>query len=149
MIIVGPGVTRPGTVTRQTTGAVDRFVRLGEISGLPLPRGPQPRDGVSLLPVLRDPCARVRDHMLHVFLRGPVLGRAIRTERHRLVEWRRVEDPPAQAELERYDLEGEPGQTENLADARPELVRELRRILERYPALGHAGCRRDRRIRRT
>ncbi len=133
LIVVAPGVTRPGRVTRQPAGAVDLLATLCELAGLPAPRGPQPRDGVSLLPVLRDPAARVRDHVLHVFPRGPVLGRAVRTERHRLVEWRRVEDPADRAEIELYDLMEDPEETVNLAPDRPELVRELGRILARYP----------------
>ncbi|MBL8820800.1 MAG: iduronate-2-sulfatase, partial [Planctomyces sp.] len=81
--------------------SVDLFPTLAELAGLPAPTGPQPIDGISLVPVLRDPAARVRDHAYHVFPKAK-LGRAIRTERHRFVEWKKPGEPDAAALLELY-----------------------------------------------
>src|SRR5258708_38346313 len=53
--VIAPGVTKPGTVTRQLAETVDIFPTLAELAGLPKPDVPQPRDGLSLVPVLRDP----------------------------------------------------------------------------------------------
>jgi len=61
---------------------VDIYPTLAELAGLQPPGGPQPINGVSLVPVLKDPAVRVRDHAYHAYPRKK-LGRAIRTERYR------------------------------------------------------------------
>lgn len=133
LFVVAPGVTKAGSSTRQLAETVDVFPTVAELAGLPAPRGPQPIDGVSLVPVLRDPKQRVRDHATHCFPRGGRLGRAIRTERYRLVEWKQPGAPAETAELELYDYESDPQETRNHAAARPEVVKELRAILARHP----------------
>jgi iduronate 2-sulfatase len=132
LLIVAPGVTPPGSRTHQLAESVDLFPTLAELAGLPAPSGPQPIDGRSLVPVLKDPQARVRDHAYHCFPKER-MGRAIRTERHRLVEWKVPGASPETAELELYDYETDPLETRNLAAAQPETVRRLREILARHP----------------
>jgi iduronate 2-sulfatase len=132
LLIVAPGVTHPGTHTRQLAETVDLFPTLAELAGLPAPAGPQPVDGVSLVPVLRDPAARVRDHAYHCFPKETI-GRAIRTERHRLVEWKRPGAPAGRAEIELYDYEADPLERRNLAAEQPEVVAQLRAVLARHP----------------
>ena len=85
LLVVAPGVTQPNTSTKQLAESVDLFPTLAEIAGLPKPDGPQPIDGVSLAPILKNHEARVRDHAFHAYPKRK-LGRAIRTERYRLVE---------------------------------------------------------------
>ncbi|KLU07437.1 Choline-sulfatase [Rhodopirellula islandica] len=132
ILITAPGVTQPGTSTKQLTESVDLFPTLSELAGLPAPTGPQPIDGVSLVPVLQNPSARVREHAYHVFPKRK-LGRAIRTERHRLVQWKTIggDDVPA---LELYDYQTDPLETKNLAVDLPEVVKQLSIVLEKYPA---------------
>ncbi|MCB1236215.1 MAG: sulfatase-like hydrolase/transferase, partial [Verrucomicrobiae bacterium] len=132
LIFIAPGVTEPGSSTRQLAESVDIFPTLAELAGLPAPAGPQPIDGVSLAPVLRNPAARVRDHAYHAYPKA-VIGRAIRTERYRLVEWKRSGAPPESAKIELYDYESDPLETRNLAPEKPAIVKELRAILARYP----------------
>jgi iduronate 2-sulfatase len=132
LIVVAPGVTSPGSSTRQLAESADIFPTLAELAGLPAPAGPQRLDGVSLVPVLKDPAARVRDHAFHAYPRGR-LGRAIRTERHRLVEWKDPGEPPQAAEYELYDYETDPQETRNLASSHPEIVATLKAMLARYP----------------
>lgn len=132
LIIVAPGVTKPGSSTKQLTETVDLFPTLAELAGLPKPTGPQSMDGVSLVPVLKDPAARVRDHAFHCFPKRQ-MGRAIRTERYRLVEWKQPGASADSAELELYDYEKDPLETKNLAAEQPETVQELRAILARHP----------------
>ena len=86
ILITAPGITKPNSSTKQPAESVDIFPTLAELAGLPKPQGPQPVDGVSLVPVLKDPARRVRDHAYHAYPKRK-LGRAIRTERYRLVEW--------------------------------------------------------------
>jgi iduronate 2-sulfatase len=139
LLIVAPGVTRPGSATRQPAETVDVFPTLAELAGLPAPRGPQPIDGVSLVPVLRDPARRVRDHAYHAYPRGERLGRAIRTERHRLVEWKRPGAPADTAEFELYDYVADPAESRNLAAEQTPVVADLRRILARHPEAKPSG----------
>jgi iduronate 2-sulfatase len=61
------------------------------------------------------------------------MGRAIRTERYRLVEWKQPGASTDCAELELYDYEKDPLETKNLAAEQPETVQELRAILARHP----------------
>ena len=104
LVIVAPGVTAKGDSTRQLAESVDLFPTLAELSGLPQPEVPQPMSGKSLLPVLKDPKLRVRDHAFHCYpRRGGVIGRAIRTERYRMVEWKKPGAPAKTAQFELYD----------------------------------------------
>ena len=99
---------------------------------MPEPKGPQPIDGVSLVPVLKDPQARVRDHAYHAYPKKK-LGRAIRTERYRLVQWLNIGQKEENAEYELYDYDSDPLETQNLASQHPEVVAELRDKLAKYP----------------
>ncbi|MBA4150113.1 MAG: sulfatase [Verrucomicrobia bacterium] len=132
-IIAAPGVTKKGSHSSALTETVDIYPTLCELAGLPKPNVPQQLDGTSLLPVLRKPKATVKDHVLHVFPRGPRLGRAIRTERYRLVEWKLVGAPAESADLELYDYKKDPGETKNLAAENPKVVKELRAMLATHP----------------
>jgi iduronate 2-sulfatase len=131
-LIAAPGVTKEASVTRQLAESVDLYPTLAELAGIAAPSGPQRIDGRSLVPVLHDPSARVRDHAYHVFPKAK-LGRAIRTERYRFVEWRKVGESSQSAELELYDYEIDPDETHNLAADQPRVAAELRAILDGYP----------------
>lgn len=144
LLIVAPGVTSPGTATRQLAESVDVFPTLAELAGLPAPTGSsatdvhtttaghQSIDGRSLVPVLKDPAARVRDHAYHVYPKSK-LGRSIRTPRYRLVEWKHTDDAAATVEFELYDYQTDPQERENLASVQPDVVRQLRKLLDTYP----------------
>jgi iduronate 2-sulfatase len=133
LIVVAPGVAKAGAATRQLAETVDVFPTLVELAGLPAFTGPQPRDGISLVPVLRDPSRSLRDHAYHCFPRGERMGRAIRTARYRMIEWKKVGAPAAAGELELYDYELDPRETRNVAMEQPEVVSQLRAILTRHP----------------
>lgn len=137
LLVIAPGVTTPGSHTRQLAETVDIYPTLVELAGLPKLSGPQPMDGTSLVPVLRDPAKRVRDHAYHAFPRQrdgqAVIGRAIRTERYRLVEWKTPGAPADTADLELYDYEAEPAESRNLATEQPAVATALREILARHP----------------
>ncbi|WDQ17214.1 sulfatase [Rhodopirellula sp. P2] len=132
ILITAPGVTQPGTSTKQLTESVDLFPTLSELAGLPAPMGPQPNDGVSLVPVLKDPSSRVREHAYHAFPKRK-LGRAIRTERYRLVQWQTIDGDDAPV-FELYDYQTDPLETKNLAEDHPEVLQRLSKILAKYPA---------------
>ncbi len=140
ILIRAPGVTEPGSSTRQLAESVDIYPTVAELAGLPAPKGPQLIDGISLVPVLKDSEARVRDHAYHVYPRGKVLGRAIRDERYRMVEWKIPGAPAESAEVELYDYQDGTVETRNIAGERPEVVEKMRAILATYPeAVGEDG----------
>ena len=131
LLFAGPGIT-PGTSTGQLAESVDVFPTLASLAGLPDPAVPQGLTGVNLKAVIENPKARVRDHAFHSYPKRR-MGRAIRTERYRLVEWKKPGAPSDTAELELYDYEQDPLETRNLAEGNPEIVERLRKILGRYP----------------
>jgi iduronate 2-sulfatase len=139
-LVSAPGVTRPNSSTRQLTESVDLFPTLTELAGLPAPSGPQAIDGVSLVSVLKDPARRIRDHAYHVFPKDK-LGRAIRTERYRLVEWKAIGNSNAPTIYELYDYQTDPDETRNQAATRPEVVDELKAMLARHPEAVRSGGR--------
>ncbi|HEV7282982.1 MAG TPA: sulfatase [Pirellulaceae bacterium] len=132
-------IAAPGAKTGSRSGglveSVDLYPTLCDLARLPRPDG---LDGQSLTPTLRDPAAATKDHIVHVFPRhapgvGPVIGRAVRTERHRLVEWKKPGAPPESAELELFDYQEDPLERKNLAAERPQVVAELRQMLAGHP----------------
>ncbi len=114
---------------------VDIYPTVAALAGLPAPGGPQPIDGQSLVPVLKDPTSSVRDHAYHCYpRRRNLLGRAVRTARYRLVEWKEFGAASDTAEYELYDYQDDPLETRNLARERPKVVAELSEKLARHPA---------------
>lgn len=134
LIVAAPGVTRPGTRAAGTmVETVDIYPTLAELAGLPAPKVPQGMDGKSFVAALRDPSNKVREQVFHVYPRGERIGRALRNERYRLVEWKIAGAPAESAEIELYDYQEDPLETKNVAAARPEVVRELRAVLAKEP----------------
>jgi iduronate 2-sulfatase len=138
LIISAPGVTQPGTHTAALVETVDLYPTLCELAGLPAPTSPLPLDGQSLAAVLRDPARAVRQAAIHVYPRnpqgkGPLVGRAVRTARHRLVEWKKPGAAAETAELELYDYQNDPAETRNLAREQPAVVAEMRALLAKHP----------------
>ena len=138
LIVVAPGVTKAGSRTKALAESVDLYPTLCDLAGLEAPQSPRKLDGQSLAAVLRDENAASKDAIFHVYPRsrqgqGQLIGRAVRTERYRLVEWKAAGAKADTAELELYDYVDDPGETRNLASARPEVVAELRAILAKQP----------------
>ncbi len=148
LMIAAPGVSKAGGRAAGMVETVDIYPTLCELAGLPTPEKPQTLDGQSLVPLLRDPTKEVKDHILHVYPRGERLGRAVRTPRHRLVEWKKPGAAAETAELELYDYEADPEETKNLAAEQPEVVAKLRVLLathaEAKPQVSRAAVDRER-----
>lgn len=134
LIVSVPGVTGPGTrATNALVETVDLYPTLAELAGLPAPQVPQGIDGKSFVPALRDPNLGTKNYLFHVYPRGERIGRAVRTTRYRLVEWKVPGSPADSADLELYDYETDPLETKNLAAAQPELVSRMRAMLAKLP----------------
>lgn len=137
LVIVAPGVAKAGSSTEHLAETVDLYPTLVELAGLSKPNVPQHLDGISLVPVLRDPAIRLRDHAYHAFPRHRagrlVIGRAIRTDRYRFVEWKPPGAPASFADYELYDYVDDPMETRNLAASQPASLSLLKEILARHP----------------
>jgi iduronate 2-sulfatase len=138
LVIVAPGVAKPGRRSRTLVETVDLYPTLCELAALPEPHNPQPLEGKSLVPALRQTTAKNKDAIFHVFPRnrrrdGAILGRAVRTERYRLVEWKKPGAPSGTAEFELYDYQTDPLETKNLASTEPKVVQQLEAILAAQP----------------
>ena len=132
LIMVAPGVGTPGTYTGQPVETVDIYPTLTELAGLREPVTPQPIDGLSMVPVLKDPQKRIRDHAYHAFPHGKYIGRAIRTERYRMVEWKNREDTK-DVLYELYDYQNDPLETKNIADKETKVLKSMQKILATHP----------------
>ncbi len=138
LLIVAPGITKAGLSTRALVETVDLYPTLCELAGLTQIELPQTLEGRSLMPILKHPSRSGKEAIFHVFPRtrrrdGQVLGRAVRTERYRLVEWKKPGAPGDTADLELYDYQADPLETKNLAVEQPKVVAKLRSLLAREP----------------
>lgn len=137
LLIVAPGLARPGSRTTALAETVDLYPTLLELAGLPAGAATQGLDGHSLVPVLRDPALPGKEAVFHAYPRSPrgrpLIGRAVRTAQHRLVEWKVPGAAPGTADLELYDYANDPGETRNLAAQQPEVVARLRALLAAQP----------------
>jgi iduronate 2-sulfatase len=130
LIVVDPRNETRDKATSALVESVDVYPTLCELAGLPAPENV---DGKSFAHLLKDPAAATKESIIHVYPRGPRIGRAIRTARHRLVEWKQPGEPAEKAELELYDYQTDPAETKNLAAEQPEVVAKLQSLLEKYP----------------
>jgi len=136
LIIAAPG-RRAGSTSDALVETVDLYPTLCALAKLSPPAG---LPGRSLVPILDDPARQIQDAVFHVYPRttpqGPGLGRAVRTVRHRYVEWRAWKSGEVVGR-ELYDYQDDPAETENLAE-RPESAGLVRELAARIAALGPA-----------
>jgi len=116
LIIADPAL--PGAKkTVSPSEFVDLFPTLCELAGVPVPGN---LDGTSLVPVLKDPKATVKEYAVSQWPRGKTMGYAIRDGRYRYVEWftRLNSTQPYDSDKiegrELYDYEKDPLETRNL-----------------------------------
>ncbi len=110
LIVSYPGIPSPGQTTDAFVETLDVFPTLTELANLP---DPNELDGVSLLPVLKDPSTP--GHPAFAYTRN---ARTIRTDSHRLIAH-------GNGHLELYDHRSPEAETRNLAEQQPELAGNL------------------------
>ena len=129
MIMKWPGATAPGSVSAEPVTSTDFYPTMLAMAGLPL-KTDQHRDGVSLVPVLRQTGSVQREalywHYPHYGNQGGSPGSAVRSGDWKLIEF--FEDE----RVELYDVNADVGETNDLAEANPERVNELRAVLHAW-----------------
>ncbi len=134
VIVCAPGM-KTGVKSKSLIETVDLYPTIAELAGLPAPAN---LDGKSFVSTLRDETLPAREHVIHVYPRkvagkGNVLGRAIRDNRYRFVEWKEPGAAPDTAEYELYDYDADPQESVNLAAKQPDLVRLFQAMLAQHP----------------
>jgi len=120
LIIADPEIGTAGSVSESPAELIDIFPTLLELTGLEIPVELQ---GKSLVPVLEDPTAKVREANLSQFPRDdngqPVMGYTLRNEQYRYTKWVHMDyengerfGPAVGFQL--YDLDADPHETNNL-----------------------------------
>jgi iduronate 2-sulfatase len=130
LLIVAPGITKPGAVAKSPVSHVDLYPTLAELCGVKTPNNLQ---GQSLVSLLKDPAAVGRGWAITQVMRGgdsrragaknlPNFGYSLRTPRWRYTEW-----DEGERGRELYDHEADPRELTNLAEdaAYAKLVAEL------------------------
>lgn len=127
-VVRWPGVTKPGSTCETPTIHVDLFPTFAEVGKAPAPEG-QPLDGESLVPLFRDPAARLKREAIYQHFPG-YLGAGAGTWRTTPVglvqagEWKLMEFFE-DGRLELYNLKQDIGEQKNLAAEMPDKVKEL------------------------
>ncbi len=132
LIVRWPGVVPPGTVTNTPTSNIDFYPTFLDAAGIdPDPR--QRLDGVSILPVLKDPkTARNGDTLYwHYPLDKPHFLGGVSSGAIRKGNWKLIERFDKD-QIELYNLAGDVGEEKNLADTHPEKVAELHSLIEEW-----------------
>lgn len=115
LIVSAPGF-QAGKVSRKCVESVDLFPTLMGLCGLPPLKV---TDGVSIRPLLVDPDAREWNRpAFHLVKRGGSggVGRAVRDERFRYIEWRKGWEPNSELiDVELYDYQQHPEERVNVA----------------------------------
>ncbi len=125
-----PGVASAGTVCNVPTTSTDFYPTLLEMAGLPA-RPEQHLDGVSFVPLLRNPFAKfdrgpIFFHYPHYSNQGGFPASAVRKGNHKLIQ--DLED----GALELYDLPTDPQEHNNLEQLEDELVKEFSGLLDEW-----------------
>jgi arylsulfatase A-like enzyme len=113
LLIIAPGVTKPGSAAKTPVSQVDIYPTLAELAGLSKPSNLQ---GQSLVPILKDPNSTGRGWAITQVTRGnekngEFFGYTLRNSRYRYTEW-----DGGKRGRELYDHESDPLEKSNLAE---------------------------------
>ena len=131
-IVKWPGVTRPGSASDEPVITIDYYPTLLEIAGAEGdPEHNAKVDGLSLVPLLKDPQAKLARkavywHYPHYHSCGATPYGAVRAGDWKLIEF--YED----MRVELYNLRDDIGESKDLAERAPEKRDQLRRMLHAW-----------------
>lgn len=134
LMIVAPGVTRPGSRCERTVDFMSVYPTLAELCGLPVPKHCK---GPSLVPLLKNPRAEWKRPALTTHGRK---NHAVRSERWRYIRY-------ADGSEELYDHSVDPLEWKNLAND-PQLAGVKSRLAAWLPEKNAPDAAYDRRLRR-
>jgi arylsulfatase A-like enzyme len=130
-IVRWPGVVKPGSVCGQLVHQADIMATIADILGTKLPDDAG-EDSFSLMPLLKGDEKPIRQHAVSCAARG-VAG--LRKGPWKLIFER---DPQAKTDVQLYNLDGDLGETKNLAADEPELVAGMKSLMEKLIADGRS-----------
>lgn len=128
LIVHWPGVTPPGSTCATPVASIDLLPTLLDALGVSAPDPAEKIDGVSLVPLLKDPAAGLPRpalfwHYPHYHPGGATPYAAVRAG-----DWKLIQDYET-GRHELFDLRADPAESTNLAGTHPERVVELARLL--------------------
>lgn len=128
------GKIKPGRIVDQPFATFDIFPTLLDVSGCSLPDSAKPLDGISISPFFqghKDLSERT------LYWEAPyqvwMQHFANRIWAVRKGKWKLLQSHTTR-DLELYDLETDPGETENLAEKHPEIVKNLKQSFDKWKA---------------
>lgn len=122
LVVAGPRIAKPGTTCDVPVSSIDLYPTLLQLAAAPPPAG-QPLDGVSLVPLLEGGDALPRER---IFWHFPCyVGRATPASAVREGGFKLVEFFEDGGSVELYDLETDPEERRDLAQAMPEKAAAL------------------------
>ena len=141
MIIAPPKLSKPGASTHALAELLDLYPTIVELAGLPTPKH---LEGASLLPVLKNPAASVKQaaytqHPRPAYYKGApeAMGYSMRTTEVRYTEWRNWKTGKIIAR-ELYDHRKDPGENHNIAATQGGPVQKLSgRLSIQFPVRAH------------
>ncbi|MCP4257987.1 MAG: sulfatase [Planctomycetes bacterium] len=123
MILSVPGMKTAGQRTRALTEYVDIYPTLSELCNL---SAPGHLEGLSMVPLLKNPELPWKKAAFSQYPRGKVMGCSMRTKRFRYTEWKNSETGKVMAR-ELYDHRKDPQENVNVA-ALPEYEENVQRL---------------------
>ncbi len=123
-LVCAPG--KPPGRTESLAALIDLYPTLCDMAGI---NSPDHLAGSSLTPVLVDPESAVNSHVYSSYQRykGRYFGRAVKTRDYRYVRWENRKGEFETEEL--YDQKNDPHETKNIALERPDIVKQLAKLL--------------------
>lgn len=129
LIVKYPPVVKANSVCAEPTISHDFYPTFVELAGGVLPKN-QTIDGLSLLPLLEQPQAKLARQSLHWHYPHYHHGRPASSIRER--DWKLIEFLDGTDEVEIYHLADDLGETRNLVEEKPGRVADLKKKLQRW-----------------
>lgn len=134
LVISYPGNTLVAHASQSIVETVDIYPTLLQLAKLQLPQhNAVPLDGESLVPQLTKSEHKV-DYAYHCYPRDGWMGRAIRTDQFRLVEWTNIKNKDLAPQYEFYQYDKDLLEYKNIADLTSEDFKKTLAILKGQPA---------------
>ncbi len=134
-IVYWPGVTQPGTQSAEIISTVDMYPTMLDMAGIAYPEQ-QHLDGMSIVPVLKSGSGLDREGVFFHFphYTPATLNRPSTSVRQG--DWKLIrfygEGPDQTDGFELYNLNDDISETNNLAEAFPQRVQEMNRLIDRH-----------------